>query len=153
MRDIFKACLCFVLVFCVVLFSGCGKKESEKAGSSETAADVAEQVEVVEQVKVSLDVDINKAVSAIRSEAGKLDVEQLTVLANKYKAAIGEHQVELDGLTAEMKKMDATAMFSEDGQKLMVDVDMLNKSIAALQEHFDIYYNKLKSLGGDVSGL
>ena len=169
MRDVVKGSLCFALVFGVVLFSGCGKKENEKPASADTAAEVVEEVKVsleeakvnlkeakvslVEEAKVSLEVDINKDISAIRSEVGKLDVAQLTTLAKKYKAIIDEKKVKLDTLKSEVKGLDAAAMFSEDGLALMVDMDRLSKATAALKERFSIYYNKLKALGGDVSGL
>jgi len=147
MRDVVKTVLCFALVFCVVLFSGCGKKESEKPGSADTAA------EIVEKVKVRLEVDISKAVSAIKAEVGKLDVEQLTALVKKYKSVIEERKVEVEALSSKIQKLDFTGMSSEEGQSLMVNVDNINKAIAALKERFSIYYDKLKELGGDVSGL
>lgn len=33
------------------------------------------------------------------------------------------------------------------------DIDAMNKSVNALKDHFEVYYNKLKEKGGDLSRL
>jgi hypothetical protein len=44
-------------------------------------------------------------------------------------------------------------MLGEEAVGLKADIDNVNKSISALMERFEIYYNKIKEKDGDLSGL
>ena len=37
--------------------------------------------------------------------------------------------------------------------KLKTEIENLNGSVSALKERFEVYYKKLKEMGGDLSGL
>jgi len=44
-------------------------------------------------------------------------------------------------------------MLGDEAKELKADIENLNKSISALRERFEVYYQKLKAEGGDLSGL
>jgi hypothetical protein len=41
----------------------------------------------------------------------------------------------------------------KEATQVRQDVDNISKSIKALKERLDVYYNKLEEMGGDVSDL
>lgn len=95
-------------------------------------------------------VDTSKAISEVKAEAEKMDVSQLRQMALKYKDAILEKTKEVEQLMAKIKPTD---ILSAEAKKIKAEVDDLNKSVGALKERFNVYYDKLKAKDGDVSGL
>lgn len=95
-------------------------------------------------------VDTSKAISEVKAEAEKMDVSQLRQMALKYKDAILEKTKEVEKLMAKIKPTD---ILSDEAKKIKAEVDELNKAVGALKERFNVYYDKLKAEGADVSGL
>jgi len=54
---------------------------------------------------------------------------------------------------AKLKEIPVTQLLGEQSKQLKADIDNLNKSVAALKERFQIYYDQLKAKSGDLSGL
>ena len=54
---------------------------------------------------------------------------------------------------AKLKEIPVTQLLGRQAKQLKADIDNLNKSVAALKERFQIYYDQLKAKGGDLSGL
>lgn len=146
MRSTIKMALCCVLVLGIVGLAGC-KKKGQEAGTE------GAKTESVKEAKVQLEVNVEKAISDIKAEAKKLNAEQLKTIAKKYKDAIGAKESELNELMVKMKDAPVTQMLEKEGQALMEEIESLSKAIAALNERFAVYYNNIKELGGDVSGL
>jgi uncharacterized coiled-coil DUF342 family protein len=124
MNSIFKVVLCILIAGSVLNLVGCGKKADE-----------------------------NKPISEVQAEAGKMNVEQLKAAAMQYKDAIVAKKAELDKITAKLKAIPVTEQLGEKAKTLQADVANIGKSVNALTERFQVYYNKLKEMGGDVSGL
>ena len=97
--------------------------------------------------------DESMPVSEVKAEAEKMDVDQLKAMATAYKDAIAAKKGDIEKVMAQLKEIPITKMMGEEAKGLKTDIDSLNKSISALKEHFQIYYNKLKEKGGDLSGL
>lgn len=95
-------------------------------------------------------VDPDKPMSEVNAEAGKMDIEQLKATALKYKDAIFAKRKEIEALAAKVKPTD---LLSNEAKEIKAEIDDLNKALNALKERFEVYYNKLKEKGGDVSGL
>lgn len=95
-------------------------------------------------------VDTSKAISEVKAEAEKMDVQQLRQMALKYKDAILDKSKEVEKLMAKVKPTD---ILSAEAKNIKAEVDDLNKTVGALKERFNIYYDKLKAKDGDVSGL
>jgi hypothetical protein len=116
--------LCILITGCLVGVAGCGKKADE-----------------------------NKPISEVQAEAGKMNVEQLKAKAMVYKDAIVAKKAEIEKVAAKLKAIPITQQLGTEAKALQTDIENLNKSVAALTERFQVYYNKLKEMGGNVSGL
>jgi len=124
MKTARKITLWCVLVVCLSALWGCGKKADE-----------------------------SRPISEVKAEAEKLDVEKLRSMAMKYKDAIMAKKGEVEKFTGELKDIPLTKMLGEEAKQLKGEIDVLNKSISALKERFEVYYDKLKEKGGDLSGI
>lgn len=113
-----------LLALCSLALLGCGKKADE-----------------------------TKPISEVQAEAEKMNLKQLRSMALKYKEAILAKQEDIERIGAELKKIPVAEMLGEEAKGLKTDIENLSKSTTALKERFEIYYNKLKEKGGDLSGL
>jgi len=120
-----KMALYLMVAGVVFVFSGCGEKKADE----------------------------NKPIGQVTAEAEKMSVGELRAMALKYKDAITGKKPEVDKMMAKLQGIPADKMLSEETTTFKAEVERLNKSIAALKERMDIYYNKLKEKGGDLSGL
>jgi hypothetical protein len=116
--------ICCLLVLGLSVLSGCGKKADE-----------------------------NKPIAEVEAEAEKMSEKDLRATAMLYKDAITARKGELEELGAKFKDIPTTEMLGEKAKKLQGELDSVGKSLSALTERHEIYYNKLKEKGGDVSGL
>ncbi len=119
-----KILLSLMLAVSLLLLSGCGKK-----------------------------VDENKPISEVQAEAAKMNAQDLKAMAMKYKEAIEAKKVDVENLAAKLKEIPVAQLLGEQAKQLKADIDNLNKSLSALTERFQIYYDQLKAKGGDLSGL
>jgi len=113
-----------MLAVFLLLLSGCGKKADE-----------------------------NKPISEVQAEAAKMNVQDLKAMAMSYKDAIEAKKVDVENLAAKLKGIPVAQLLGEKAKQLKADIDSLNKSLSALKERFQIYYDQLKAKGGDLSGL
>ena len=116
--------LCCLLVLSSLALYGCGKKADE-----------------------------NKPVGEVKAEAEKMSVEKLRSMAMTYKDAITAKKGEVEKLASKLKDIPLTKMLGDEAKGLKADIDGLNKSVSALKDRFEVYYNKLKEKGGNLSGL
>ena len=116
--------LCCLLVLISLALCGCGKKADE-----------------------------NKPVGEAKAEAEKMSVEKLRSMAVTYKEAITAKKEGVEKLASKLKDIPLTKMMGDEAKGLKADIDGLNKSVSALKERFEVYYNKLKEKGGNLSGL
>jgi len=124
MKSVRNAILCCLLALCPFAILGCGKKADE-----------------------------DKPLSEAKAEAEKMDTDGLRAMAMAYKEAVEAKKGEVEKLTAKLKDIPVTEMLGEEAKELKADIENLNKSISALKERFEVYYQKLKAEGGDLSGL
>jgi predicted nucleic acid-binding Zn-ribbon protein len=124
MRTVQGITTCALLVICQLLLCGCGSKVDEK-----------------------------KPVSEVKAEAEKMDTGKLRAMAEAYKNAIVAKKSDIEKVTAKLKDVPVTELLGQEAKNLKVEFDNLNKSVTALTERFEVYYQKLKEEGGDVSGL
>ena len=125
-----KLCISMVAVLCVMfLAAGC----EQKGGSSA--------------------VDETKPLSEVKAEAEKMDVEKLKATALKYKEAILAKESDVRKLMDQLKEIPLAQQIGDEAKTLQVDIENLNKSVTALRDRFQVYYDKLKELKADVTGL
>lgn len=124
MKSLRNITFCALLVLCSLAILGCGQKADE-----------------------------NKPISEVRAEAEKMSAEKLRAMAMTYKEAIQAKQGEVEKVASKLKDIPATELLGEKAKGLKADIANLNKSVSALRERFQVYYDKLKEKGGDLSGL
>lgn len=124
MKIVRNAVLCCLLGLCPFAILGCGKKADE-----------------------------DKPLSEAKAEAEEMNTDRLRAMAVVYKEAIAAKKGEVEKLTAKLRDIPVTEMLGDEAKALKADIDNLNKSISALKERFEVYYQKLKAEGGDLSGL
>jgi uncharacterized coiled-coil DUF342 family protein len=113
-----------LLILCSLVVLGCGKKADEE-----------------------------KPLSEVKAEAENMDAEQLRSMAMKYKDAIMAKKAEVEKLTTKLEDIPATEMLGDEAKEIKAEIDNISKSVSALKERFEVYYQKLKEKGGDLSGL
>jgi hypothetical protein len=153
--------LCLVLTLAVVFFVyGCKKKEQPAETPQETTSSqesvnavVSEKTEEIKQVVETLKADMNTSISEIKAEVEKLNTDQLKEVAMQYKELILAKTTQLETLNSKLLGMDVAQAFSDESKSLRDEFQVLEQSIKALKERFQIYYNKLKEKGGDLAGL
>lgn len=119
-----KNLLSLMLVVPLLFLAGCGKKADE-----------------------------NKPIGEVQAEAAKMNVQDLKAMAMKYKDAVEAKKADVEKLAAKLKEIPVAQLLGEQAKQLNADIDNLNKSLSALKERFQIYYDQLKAKGGDLSGL
>ena len=124
MKNVRNSVLCCLIALCLFAILGCGKKADE-----------------------------NKPISEVKADAEKMDTDGLRAMAMAYKEAIAAKKGELEKLTAKLKDIPATELLSKEAKELKADMENLEKSVSALKERFEVYYQKLKDKSGDLSGL
>ena len=113
-----------VLALCCLVVVGCGKKADE-----------------------------SKPISEVKAEAQGMSVDGLRDMALKYKDAILAKEGEINPIMVQLKKIPITQALGDEAKGLKAELGDLTKSIEALKERFEIYYDELKEKGGDTSGL
>ena len=120
------------IVLCVmVLVTGCDQKSG---GGSAT-------------------VDETKPLSEVKAEADKLDVEKLKAVAMDYKEAIMAREDEIKMLMDQIKEIPLAQQMTDEAKSIQADLKELNDSLKNLTDRFQIYYNKLKEMNADLTGL
>jgi hypothetical protein len=115
-----------LLVACSLVLCGCGK--AKKA-------------------------DENKPLSEVKAEAEKMNAGQLRETALVYKSAIEAKTADIEKVMVKVKEVPLTDALGEEAKKLKADIDNFTRSLEALKQRFEVYYQKLKEKGGDLSGL
>jgi hypothetical protein len=124
MKNGMKIGLCVLIAGCLLGFAGCKKKA-----------------------------DAETPIADVQAEASKMNVEQLKAKATEYKDLIVAKKAEIEKVAAKLKEIPIAQQMGAEAKGLQTDIATLNKSVAALTERFQVYYNKLKEMGGDVSSL
>jgi len=97
--------------------------------------------------------DESKPISEVKAEAEKMSAADLKATATKYKDAVTAKAGEIDKLTAKLKEIPVAEALGKEAKQIKADMETITKSVTALKERFQVYYDKLKEKGEDVSGL
>jgi len=124
MKTKLNVVLCCLLITCSLAILGCGKKADE-----------------------------SKPLSEVKAEAEKMSAADLQAAAKKYMAAATAKKGEVEKLAAKLKEIAVTEMMGAEAKKIKADMETATKSLSALKERFQVYYDAIKKKGGDLSGL
>ena len=142
-------------VMSLSVFAGCSKKSPEPAAPSTSGggAGTASAPAPSTPAAAPAQVEIDKPVSEIKAAAETMSVDSLKATALKYKEAILAKQVDLEKLTAKIAAIPLTEALGEQAKTLKTDLANLETSLKALKDRFQVYYDAVKTKGGDVANL
>jgi len=124
MKTVRNIVICLLAV-CLLGLAGCGKKAADET----------------------------KPISEVKTEAESMSVEKLKSSAMAYKDALVAKKGDVDKLMAKVKDIPVAKLMGDEAKGLKAEIDALGKSVSALKARFQVYYDKLKEKGGDLSGL
>jgi len=140
----------YVILSCLaalagVALVGCAKKTGKSPSTSapQTSAGTA----------VNVTADVEKPVPEVQTEARTMSVADLRATAVQYAQAISVKKEDLQKVLAQVKELPLAEALSEKAKTLKAEVQKIQGSIKDLTDRFQVYYNKLKEKGGDLSGL
>ena len=122
---------------------GCAKKV-DKAPPTKTTTPAA---------SVTVTADVEKPITEVQAQAQTMSVADLRSTALQYQQAISAKQVDLQKVWAQVKEIPLTDALGEKAKALKTEAQKIESSAKALTDRFQVYYNKLKEKGGDLSGL
>jgi hypothetical protein len=137
-----------VALSCLIILSGlvvvgCRKKANQAPPAAKTSTGAGATVTP----------DAEKPIAEVQTQAQTMSVADLRAIAVQYKQAISLKQEDLQKLLAQVKEIPIAEALSEKAKTLKTEVQKIESTVKALTERFQIYYNKLKEKGGDLSGL
>jgi hypothetical protein len=170
MKTALRIGLCLLIAGCLLGFAGCKKKADETKPAAKAATDATKTAAGIKTEATKAAAEQPKAaapaaaaqpqaaietipVADVQAEAGKMNVEQLKAKAMEYKNLIVAKKATIETLAAKLKAIPLPQQMGAEAKGLQTDIATLNKSVAALTERFQVYYNKLKEMGVDLSGL
>jgi hypothetical protein len=170
MKTALRIGLCLLISGCLLSFAGCKKKETpataiapprtietkpaaEQPKAAAPAAEVKPEAAKAAAEQIKTAVSDTVPIADVQAEAGKMGLEQLKGKAMEYKDLIASKKALLEPLVAKLKAIPLTEQMGTEAKGLQTDIATLNKSVSALTERFQVYYNKYKEMGGDVSKL
>jgi hypothetical protein len=139
-----RTCLtlsCLIAVSALAMV-GCAKKD--KVPPAQTAAPAA---------SVSATADVQKPLADVQAQAQTMSVADLRSTAVQYQQALTAQQGDLQKVLTQAKEIPLTDALGEKAKTLKTQAQKIESSVKALTERFQVYYNKLKEKGGDLSGL
>ena len=137
--------LCCLAAFAGAALVGCVKKtdKGSSASAPQTGAGTA----------VNVTADVEKPVAEVQTQAQTMSVADLRATAVQYAQAISVKKEDLQKVLAQVKEIPLAEALSEKAKTLKAEVQKIQTSLKDLTDRFQVYYNKLKEKGGDLSGL
>ena len=156
--------LTILLIASLSFIAGCSKKEdppktpaesdaSEATGIMDSMKGAVEKTAETVKESLSMDIDLQKAVSDLKAEAAKIDVKDLQKIAAKYKEAITEKMAALQPLKDKLVDIPMTEKLGQEARTLTGEIKSLTDAIAPLKERLGVYVDAIKAKGGDVTDL
>jgi len=97
--------------------------------------------------------DETRPIDQIKMDVEQLDLARLEKEAAKYVQAITAKQGDLEKVAAKLKEIPMTELMGDDAKAIKDELAGIKDSVSALKARLDVYAQKIKELGGDVSGL
>ncbi len=140
----------YLLLSCLVALAGatlvgCAKKTDKGPSASAPQPGAGTAVNVT--------ADVEKPVAEVQTQAQTMSVADLRATALQYVQAISVKKEALQKAMAQVKEIPLAEALSEKAKTLKAEVEKIQASLKDLTDRFQVYYNKLKEKGGDLSGL
>jgi hypothetical protein len=135
--------LSFLIAVSGLVLVGCAKKVDKAPPTKPTTTGAG----------VTVTADVEKPITEVQAQAQTMSVADLRSTAVQYQQAISAKQVDLQKVWAQVKEIPITDALGEKAKALKTEAQKIESSVKGLTDHFQVYYDKLKEKGGDVSGL
>ncbi|MHC4926908.1 MAG: hypothetical protein ACYTER_06180 [Planctomycetota bacterium] len=149
-----------ILLIAAISVSGCSKKEpTPPAGDESPAQDTGGMVETAKETASKMvaeftkDVDLEKTVEQLKTEAAKMSVDDLRAVAVKYKEAIEKKQVDLNAVMKKLQDIPMTEKLGTEAQELTTEMKELTETLKPLTDRLAVYVDAIKAQGGDTADL
>ena len=110
---------------------------------------VAKMNTIVQQYEA----DKGKSIEEVAADAKEMAVERVRKMAEQYRDAIASSQQTLRDLTEKFVALTDAEKNGPQGQIFKTLIDQVHGSITLMKERFQVYFDQLKELSGDVTGL
>ena len=151
----------------LILNTGCSKQEepaevsAPKTTLTEQAQTVAKDLTqkaqtVMNELSISKDdimAELDVPVANIKEKVANLGQPALMTYASTYKDVILEKKDQLAGLTEQLKALPMGDMLGEKGKAIKDQVSQYTSQFNALKDRYNVYLDKLKALGVDLSSF
>lgn len=129
-----------------------GGKMIESA--KEKAVEVKEKAaEKMDSIIGQFTADQGKSIEEVAADAKEMAVERVRKMAEHYRDAIASSQQTLRDLTDKFVALTDAEKNGPQGQIFKALIDDVHGSITKTKERFQVYFDQLKELSGDVTGL
>jgi len=135
--------LSFLIAVSGLVLVGCAKKVDKAPPTKPTTTGAG----------VTVTADVEKPITEVQAQAQTMSVADLRSTAVQYQQAISAKQVDLQKVWAQVKEIPLTDALGEKAKALKTEAQKIESSVKGLTDRFQVYYDKLKEKGGDVSGL
>ncbi len=160
----------YVMLSCLVALAGavmvgCAKKTDQRPPAAKTKADQVPSApqtsadqspsapQASSEVSPEVAADLEKPVPEVQTKVQTMSVADLKARALQYVQAISVKKEDLQKVLAQVKEIPLAEALSEKAKTLKAEAQKIQTSIKGLTDRFQVYYNKLKEKGGDLSGL
>lgn len=170
----------YVLTAGLILSTGCSKEEEATSTQidkpvdsvitkikdvtprlTQEAKDTAENfskqtIEAIQALDIKPETvldQLNESADAVKEKVESYNAEELIGFANTYKEMILDKKEQLLNLSNQFKALPMAEKFTEKGLMVKRQVAKHTKQIAELKDRLDLYLDKLKSLGFDISSF
>jgi len=95
--------------------------------------------------------DSSKPIEEVKAEAEKMSVGDLESTAKAYVKEIKSQTEELGKVKDKLKDLSPKDLLSEKAKTIKDEISGVSKEISELTKRYNIYVDKLKAQGGDLS--
>lgn len=139
-------------VFCTILATGLTLNVTDSHAQTVTQTLATAQTALTvtpEQVLAEL----NQPVADVKTKAASLGQSELLAYANTYKTLIVEKKDQLASLTASLKSLPMSDLFSAKGKAIKDQLAQYTTQLSGLKERYSVYLDGLKALGVNLSSF
>ncbi|MCF7848920.1 MAG: apolipoprotein A1/A4/E family protein [Kiritimatiellales bacterium] len=101
--------------------------------------------------KADITADLGSSLTDVKAKAASLDQKSLMNYMEGYKTVIAEKTTEYQGLVDKVKGISKMELLGSKGRELTQQVAQYKDQLTALKDRYQVYIDKLKSMGVDLS--
>ena len=145
-----KLSIVFVLMFSLVIITGCKNDENTTASTANTEKSNETAKKSISTLKQGL---AAVPIEQVKKDIAELDVENLKEKANAYKLKIDSTKQEIEKLMQKLKDIPLTEQMNQEAKEIQGEITELSAAMEALSDRFDLYLDAIKEKSGDIKEM